>query len=168
MIGRPRIEPEQQGHHRVAERALALGLERQGRGRIGDDARQAGRIQHAFLQIEHPAAVLLRQQAALQLVGEAGDHAGQLGQLLVQQGAQAVQLDRVAQLLGGDDLVKGGGEGAIDGGVIAAFALGAAGAHALFGVGGLIRLLPVGLGRSAVRTAVALAFRAGVLAAALG
>uniref|UniRef100_A0A0N5A5N4 LigA n=1 Tax=Parastrongyloides trichosuri TaxID=131310 RepID=A0A0N5A5N4_PARTI len=88
---------EHQGHHRVAERAFALHLERQGAGRIGDDAGQARRVQHPFLKVEHPAAVLLRQQAPLQLVGQARHDAAQGRQLGVQQGAQPVQLHRVAQ-----------------------------------------------------------------------
>ena len=62
---------EQQRHHRVAEIGVALLLEGQRRGRVDDDARQARRIEHAFLEIEIPGAVLLRHQAALQPVGEA-------------------------------------------------------------------------------------------------
>jgi len=105
---------EQQGHDRVAERALALGLERQGGGRVGDDPGQPRRVQHSLFQIEDPGAVLLRQQAPLQLVGQARHDAGQDGQLAVQQGAQPVQLDRVAQVGGVHHLVEGGGEDAVE------------------------------------------------------
>ncbi|MNC53690.1 hypothetical protein D3C75_1031270 [compost metagenome] len=62
---------DQQGHDRVPKRALALHLERQGAGRIGDDTGQTRGVQHAFFQIERPTAALLRHQAALQLVGQA-------------------------------------------------------------------------------------------------
>ena len=80
---------------------------------IDDDARQAGRIEHAFLQVEFPGAVLLRHQPALQAVGEARDHALQIRELLVEIAAQAVELLRLAQLLGRDRLVEFDGEGAI-------------------------------------------------------
>ena len=51
-------------------------------------------------------AVLLRHQPALQPVGEARDDALQIGELLVEIAAQAVELLRLAQLLGGDGLVE--------------------------------------------------------------
>ena len=53
-----------------------------------------------FLQVEGPGAVLLGQQRALQPVGQARDHVGQAGELLVEIGAQPRQLLGVAQLLG--------------------------------------------------------------------
>ena len=54
---------------------------------------------------KRPGAVLLGQQPALQPVGQARDHVGEAGQLLVEVGAQPRQLLGVAQLLGDDDLV---------------------------------------------------------------
>jgi hypothetical protein len=54
-----------------------------------------------FLEIEFPGAVLLRQQAALQAVGQLADDALQVRQLLVELLAQPVQLIGVAQILGG-------------------------------------------------------------------
>ncbi len=67
--------------------------------------RRAG-IEVALFQVEVPGAVLLRHQAALQPVGETADGALQMRQLLVEEGAQALQLGSVAELLGGDDLVE--------------------------------------------------------------
>ena len=64
---------EQQRHDGVAEVHVALAFERQRAHRIGDDAGEARRIEHAFFKIEIPAAVLLRKQPALQLVGELRD-----------------------------------------------------------------------------------------------
>jgi len=61
---------QQQRHHGIAELGVLLFLEGERMHRIGDDACQARRIEHAFLQIEIPRAVLLRHQAALQAVGE--------------------------------------------------------------------------------------------------
>ena len=67
-------------------------------------------IEIALLEVEIPGAVLLRHQPALQPVGEAADHALQIGELLVEEGAQPVELLLVAKLLGADRLVEGGGE----------------------------------------------------------
>ena len=58
-----------------------------------------------FFEVELPGAGLLRQQAALQPVGELGDHALQMLQLLVELLAQPGQFLGVAQLLGVDFLV---------------------------------------------------------------
>ena len=60
--------------------------------RIDDDARQARRVEHALLEVEVPGAVLLGEQPALQAVGEAGDRARQVAQLLVEERAKALQL----------------------------------------------------------------------------
>ena len=79
--------------------------------RIDDDARQPRRIEQAFLEVEFPGAVLLRHQTALQPVGEPRDHALQMRELLVEIAAQAVELLRLAQILGGDGLVELRGEG---------------------------------------------------------
>ena len=73
---------------------------------MDDDARQPRRVEDALLEIELPGAGLLRQQAALQPVGEPGDHALQVGELLVELVAQPRQLVGVAQLVGLDDLVE--------------------------------------------------------------
>jgi hypothetical protein len=80
---------EQQRDDRVAEGGVALALEgkrREGSGHfVDDDPRQARRIEIAFFEIEVPGAVLLRHQAALQPVGEAADHALEIGELLVEE-----------------------------------------------------------------------------------
>ena len=46
--------------------------------RVGDDARQARRVERALVEVEFPGAVLLRHQPALQAVGELADHALQV------------------------------------------------------------------------------------------
>ena len=81
--------------------------------RIDDDARQPRRIELAFLEVEFPGAVLLRHQPALQAVGEAGDHALEMRELLVEIAAQPVELFRFAEVFGGDRLVEFHGEGAV-------------------------------------------------------
>ena len=81
--------------------------------RIDDDARQPRRIEHALFEVELPGAVLLRHQAALQAVGETGDHALQIRQLLVEIAAQTIELFRLAQILGLDLLVEFIDEGAV-------------------------------------------------------
>ena len=91
---------EQQRHHGVAEVGVLLVLERQRMQRIDDDARQPRRVEHALLEVELPGAVLLRQQPALQPVGEPRHHALQVRELLVEVAAQALQLLRLAQVLG--------------------------------------------------------------------
>ncbi len=83
---------EQQGDDGVAEFGVALALEGQRVHGVDDDARQARGVERAFLQVEVPGAVLLRQQAALQPIGETGDGARQRAQLAVEIGAQALQL----------------------------------------------------------------------------
>ena len=78
--------------------------------RVDDDAGEACRIDHALVEIEVPAAVLLGEQTALQAIGEPRHGAVQRLQLLVEKGAQAVELVGIAELLGVDDLVIGAGE----------------------------------------------------------
>ena len=76
VIGRPRIEPELSisSVTTVSRNVhVLLLLEGQRLLRIDDDARQARGVEHAFLEIEFPGAVLLRHQPALQPVGEARD-----------------------------------------------------------------------------------------------
>ena len=97
---------EQQRHHRVAELHVLLDLEGKRMQGIDDDARQARGIEHAFLEIEIPGAVLLRHQPALQAVGEPRHHALQIGELLVEIVAQPRQLLGVAEILGVDLLVE--------------------------------------------------------------
>ena len=97
---------EQQRHDRIAEIGVALALERQGVHGIDDDARQPRGVERAFLEIEIPGAVLLREQAPLQPVGEARDDARQGAQLAIEVGAQALQLLGRGQLLGADLLVE--------------------------------------------------------------
>ena len=66
---------------------------------------QPRRVERAFLEVEVPGAVLLRQQLALQPVGEPRDRARQVAQLLVEEGAQPLQLVGRGQALGADLLV---------------------------------------------------------------
>ena len=78
--------------------------------RIDDDAGEAGGVERAFLEVEIPGAVLLRHQLALQPVGEPRHRALQVAQLLVEEGAQPLQLVGRGQVLGGDLLVVGAAE----------------------------------------------------------
>ena len=78
MIGRPRIEPELSisSETTVSRNSISSSLlERQREVGVDDHAGQARRIEHAFLQVEVPGAVLLRQELALQPVGQARDDA---------------------------------------------------------------------------------------------
>ena len=96
---------DKQGHHGVAEIGFAFDLVRQRAARRDDDAREPRCVDHAFFLIEIPAAVLLRHQAALQTVGELCHHRLQVGQLLVEIGAQPVQLFFVGKLGRGDGFI---------------------------------------------------------------
>ena len=103
VIGRPRIEPELSSSSvtTVSRNSVSRSALKDERlHRVDDDARQARGVDDAFLEVEVPAAVLLRHQAALQAVGEAADGALQMGELLVEIGAQAVELGDVAEILG--------------------------------------------------------------------
>ena len=82
---------DQKGYDRVAELGLLLDLERERRGRVGNDASEAARIQQPFIEIEFPTAVLPGQQPALQFVGEPSDCAFQRFQLLVEKSSQAFE-----------------------------------------------------------------------------
>ena len=84
----------------VAELRVLLLLEGECLERIHHDARQPRGIENAFFEIEIPGAVLLRHQPALETVGEASDDTLQIGQLLVEIGAQAGELLGFAELLG--------------------------------------------------------------------
>ena len=64
---------------------------------IDDDPREPRGVEQPFFLVELPAAVLLRHQPALQPVGELGDDALELDELLVEIGAQPGQLLLVAQ-----------------------------------------------------------------------
>ena len=108
MIGRPAHAArvvEQQRDDGIAEVGVALVLEGQRVHGIDDDAGEARRVEHALLEVEVPGAVLLRHQLALQPVGEPADHALQVAQLLVEEGAQPLQLVGRREVLGGDLLV---------------------------------------------------------------
>ena len=105
VIGRPRIEPElsRSSVTTVSRKSVSFSCLKDERLiRVDDDARQPRRVEHALLEVELPGAVLLRQQPALQAVGEAADDALQMGELLVEIGAQPRQLVGVAELLGVD------------------------------------------------------------------
>ncbi len=104
---------EQQRHHRVAEVRVLFALEGERLLRVDDDALQPRRIENAFLKVEFPRAVLLRQQTALQPVGEPADDGGEVLQLLVEIGTQPLELFRLAERFGGDGLVEFMGEGLI-------------------------------------------------------
>ncbi len=77
---------------------------------IDHDPGQARGIEQALVEIEVPGAGLLRQQAALQPVGQAADHALEAAELLVELGAQPAELDRAAKLARLDHLVELGRE----------------------------------------------------------
>jgi len=81
--------------------------------RVDDDARQTRGIEQAFFKVEFPGSVLLRQQQPLQAVGEPRDHALQMRKLLVEIAAQPLELLRIAEVLGTDDLIEFGGKGPI-------------------------------------------------------
>ena len=66
------------------------------------DPRQPRRVEQALLLVELPAAGLLRHQPPLQPVGELGDRALQMDELLVEIGAQPPELLLVAQFARGD------------------------------------------------------------------
>ena len=159
---------QQQGDHRVAERALALGLEAERRRRVGDDARQPRGVEHPFFEVEDPGTVLLGQQAALQLVGQARYDAGQHRELAVQQAAQPVQLHRVAQVGGVHHLVIGLGEDAVEIHRAAVVArLLAVGLVALVQFGAVLRRLAARIGGRALGAAVALLLGGRVVGRAL-
>ncbi len=80
------------------------------------DSRAASRM--PFFEVELPGPRLLRQEPALQPIGEARDDALQVRQLLVQQMPQAAEFVGVAQRLGVDNLVGGRAERAVDRGVV--------------------------------------------------
>ncbi len=73
---------------------------------IDHHAHQFRRVENAFFKVEVPGAVLLRHEAALQAVGEARHHTLQIGQLLVEIGAQPRQLLRIAQVIGLDHFIE--------------------------------------------------------------
>mmetsp|Transcript_18272 Transcript_18272/g.29013 ORF Transcript_18272/g.29013 Transcript_18272/m.29013 type:complete len:398 (-) Transcript_18272:1240-2433(-) len=83
-------------------------FEAERRGWVGDDPRQTARVQCALFEVELPAAVLLCLKTALQAVGQTAHRAFERLKLLVQIGAQALQLDRLGQFFGGNLFVVGG------------------------------------------------------------
>ena len=103
MIGRPRMLPELSSSSvtTVSRKIrVALVLEGQRMHRVGDDAGEAGGVERAFLEVEIPGAALLRHQLALQAVGQTRHGTLQVAQLLVEEGAQALQLVGRRQVLG--------------------------------------------------------------------
>ena len=97
---------EEQRHHRVAEVGVALALERQGRHRVRHHPRQPAGVERALLEVEVPRPVLLRLQPPLQPVGQPRHRALQRLELLVEIGAQPLELGRVGEVLGADLLVE--------------------------------------------------------------
>src|SRR5262245_31689327 len=87
----------------VAKLGVALLLVGQGVHRIDNNAGKPRRIDHALVEIEVPAAILLGEKPALKPVGESRDGAMKRDELLVEKGAQAIELVRLAQLFGIDD-----------------------------------------------------------------
>ena len=109
MMGRPRIEPELSSSRvTTVSRKLVSFSRLKDSGYIGidDDARQARGVEQAFFQVELPMPVLLRQQQALQLVGQPRHHALHLGKLLVEETAQPRQFLGVAKIGGGNLFVE--------------------------------------------------------------
>src|SRR5579883_1864788 len=105
VIGRPRIEPElsMSSVTTVSRNCMSFSCLKD-RGCCGSMmTRQARGVEHALFEIELPGAVLLRHQAPLQAIGQAGDDAGKILQLFVEIVAQALQLLRLAQVFGVDD-----------------------------------------------------------------
>ena len=80
---------------------------------VDHDPGQARGIEQAFVEVEVPGPGLLGQQAPLQAVGEAADHALETAELLVELGAQTGELERAAQLARLDHLVELGREHAV-------------------------------------------------------
>ena len=113
--------------------------------RIGDHAGETRRIEQTFLEIELPAAALLRHQAALQLVGEPRHGAREVLELLVEQRAELVQFFGRAELGRLDDLVEFLGEDLVVELVRELLGVGARRRQRRF-VAGLARLVLVALG----------------------
>src|SRR6478609_10930424 len=101
---------EQKRHHSVAELGFALLLKGQWLHWVDDDADEPRGVDLPLVEVEIPAAVLLCEEAALKTIGEPRHGAVQGYELLVEEGAQAVELVDVAQLLGVDYFVEGAGE----------------------------------------------------------
>ena len=97
---------DQQRDHRVAELGVLLELVGQRVLGVDHDPGQARGVEQALVEIELPGPGLLRQQAALQAVGQAADHALEAAELLVELAAQPGELERAAQLARLDHLVE--------------------------------------------------------------
>src|SRR5579862_184621 len=74
--------------------------------RVDNDARQPRAVEHPLLEIEFPAAVLLREQEALKLVGKARNDALHARKLLVEKVAQPRQFVGIAQIGRGNGFVE--------------------------------------------------------------
>ena len=124
---------DQQGDDGVAKLGLALALVTERMAGAHDHAGQPRGIQQAFFLIEIPAAVLLRHQAALQAMGQLGDGALQIGELLIEELTQAGELFLIGQIGGLHDLVEPVGPDVIAkiGRLVPVRAIGAYGLHAL-------------------------------------
>ena len=79
-------------------------------GGIDHHPGEAGGVEHALLLVEVPAARLLRQQSALEPVGEPRDDVLQAAQLLIEIGAEPAELLLVAQFGRLDGFVEAGRE----------------------------------------------------------
>ena len=103
VIGRPRIEPELSSSSvtTVSRKSVSFSRLKES-GCNGSTTMRDSRAGSSmpFLEVEFPGAVLLRQQPALQPVGQPRDDALQMRELLVEIAAQPVELFRLAQLLG--------------------------------------------------------------------
>ena len=81
--------------------------------RVGEHSREPRGVEHAFIEIEVPAAPLLSEQEALELAGEPRDDRRQLSCLGIEGGAQLVERHDIREIAGVSDLVMEGGEDAI-------------------------------------------------------
>ena len=100
VIGRPRIEPELSSRSvtTVSRNSVSRSsLKESGVDRVDDHAGQAGGVEHALLEVEVPGAVLLRQQPALQAVGEPRDHALQAARAACRDRRAAASARRLSQ-----------------------------------------------------------------------
>ena len=83
------------------------------RDRVGEHSREPRWVEHAFVEIEVPAAPLLREQEALEFAGEPRDDRRQLSGLGIEGGAQFVERHDIGEIAGVSDLVMEGREDAV-------------------------------------------------------
>ena len=101
---------QQQRHNCIAEIGVLFAFEAQGLLRIHNHAAETRRVQNSLFKVKFPGAVLLRHQPPLQAVCQPRHHRGEVRQLLVEIGAQPVQLFRLAQVFRRNNLVVLGGK----------------------------------------------------------